>query len=293
MNKRKGFTLVELLVVIAIIALLMGILMPALARVRRAARSTACMVQVKQWATVFSMYTGDWDGYSFSDYQDMDMGGKPDDKTLFAEKLYGYYKDIDLLFCPTAKKTRSAGGKVPSAAWSFKVDYDTKNTKQNVTGRTYYGSYSPNFWFSELEKKQPISYDRTKEKRWRNVGLMRQPTKVPIFGDCCDYPRTFPNAYTLPPALIDTTAHDSESGVLDTARDKLMNFCIRRHGPVENPNINMAFGDFSVRAVGLKELWSLNWHRQWVQERKADQPVVDWDNAAWMKAYSDKGYIEY
>lgn len=58
-NMRKGFTLIELLVVITIIALLMGILMPALSRARKQARATVCLANLKQWSTVIAMYTGD------------------------------------------------------------------------------------------------------------------------------------------------------------------------------------------------------------------------------------------
>ena len=58
---RSGFTLIELLVVIAIIALLMGILMPSLQRVKKQAQGVTCQSYLKQWGLIFSMYTQDND----------------------------------------------------------------------------------------------------------------------------------------------------------------------------------------------------------------------------------------
>jgi prepilin-type N-terminal cleavage/methylation domain-containing protein len=57
--KKKGFTLVELLVVIAIIALLMGILMPALARVRMIANRMVCGSSLSGIGKGLLLYAGD------------------------------------------------------------------------------------------------------------------------------------------------------------------------------------------------------------------------------------------
>ncbi|HPS55260.1 MAG TPA: type II secretion system protein, partial [Sedimentisphaerales bacterium] len=260
MNKRKGFTLVELLVVIAIIALLMGILMPALARVRRSAQSSACMVQVKQWATVYSMYTGDYDGYFLSDYTDPPTGNPV--RTNWWIVMKTYYQDDKVLACPSATKVKKTTNGIPQTGdEGGKVPYCC-----NLTDDGKKVSYSYNGWLGE-EGGMSMA-ERKAEWRWQSVGRIKQPNSVPVIGDSINWPRKFPFGDTDPMKLskMDTDASEI-SGISDPVHDRLFDLVLRRHGAETNPNVNWAFADFSVRPVGLKALWSLNWHMQWKQQR--------------------------
>lgn len=100
--KKKGFTLIELLVVIAIIAILAGMLLPALNSTRERARCISCVGNMKSIAQAFLLYASDNNDYSVP-YDQTFCGGNNYNYWMWCRCLAtNYAPSPEVWICPSA-----------------------------------------------------------------------------------------------------------------------------------------------------------------------------------------------